>query len=58
MDAKFAIGDTVDHSPRDKFIGTVKAIFTTKEGETCYAVEVEGQGTLRLCSQHTIVPHH
>ena len=58
MDAKFAIGDKVDHSPRDKFVGTVKAVFTTKEGETCYAVNVEGHGTLRLCSEHTIVPHH
>jgi hypothetical protein len=42
----------------DKFVGTVKAVFTTKEGETRYAVDVEGHGTLRLCSDHTIVPHH
>ena len=58
MDAKFAIGDKVDQSPRDKFVGTVKAVFTTKEGETRYAVDVEGHGTLRLCSDHTIVPHY
>jgi hypothetical protein len=57
MDAKFAVGDKVDLSPRDKFVGTVKAVFTTKEGETRYAVDVEGYGTLRLCSDHTIVPH-
>ena len=57
MDAKFAVGDTVDLSPRDKFVGTVKAVFTTKEGETRYAVDVEGYGTLRLCSDHTIVLH-
>jgi hypothetical protein len=38
MDAKFAVGDKVDQSPRDKFVGTVKAVFTTKEGETRYAV--------------------
>ena len=57
MDAKFAVGDQVDQSPRDKFVGTVKAVFTTKEGETRYAVDVEGHGTLRLCSDHTIVPH-
>jgi hypothetical protein len=58
MDAKFAVGDKVDQLPRDKFVGTVKAVFTTKEGETRYAVDVEGHGTLRLCSGHTIVPHH
>ena len=57
MHAKFAVGDKVDHSPRDKFVGTVRAVFTTKEGETRYAVDVEGHGTLRLCSDHTIVPH-
>jgi hypothetical protein len=42
MDAKFAVGDEVDPSPRDKFVGTVKAVFTTKEGETAYAVDMEG----------------
>jgi hypothetical protein len=42
MDAKFAVGDKVDLSPRDKFVGTVKAVFTTKEGETAYAVDMEG----------------
>jgi hypothetical protein len=57
MDAKFAVGDKADLSPGDKFVGTVKAVFTTKEGETRYAVDVEGHGTLRLCSDHTIVPH-
>jgi hypothetical protein len=57
MDAKFAVGDKVEQSPPDKFVGTVKAVFTTKEGETRYAVGVEGHGTLRLCSDHTIVPH-
>jgi hypothetical protein len=57
MDAKFAVGDKVDQSPRDKFVGTVKGIFTTKGGEARYAVDVEGHGTLRLCSDHTIVPH-
>jgi hypothetical protein len=57
MNAKFAVGDKVDLSPGDKFVGTVKAVFTTKEGETRYAVDVEGHGTLRLCSDHTIVPH-
>jgi hypothetical protein len=34
-----------------------KAVFTTNEGETRYAVDVEGHGTLRLCSDHSIVPH-
>jgi hypothetical protein len=58
MDAKFAVGDKVDQSPGDKFVGTVKAVFTTKEGEARYAVDMEGHGTLRLCSDHTIVPHH
>jgi hypothetical protein len=57
MDAKFAVGDKVEQSPPDKFVGTVKAVLTTKEGETRYAVGVEGQGTLRLCSDHTIGPH-
>jgi hypothetical protein len=52
MDAKFAVGDEVDLSPRDKFVGTVKAAL-----ETRYAVDVEGHGALRLCSDHTIVPH-
>jgi hypothetical protein len=46
-----------NNHPPDKFVGTVKAVFTTKEGETRYAVGVEGHGTLRLCSDHTIVPH-
>jgi hypothetical protein len=58
MDAKFAVGDEVDPSPRDKFVGTVKAVFTTKEGETAYAVDMEGHGTLLLCSEHTIVAHN
>jgi hypothetical protein len=57
MHAKFAVGDKVDQLPPDKFIGTVKAVFTTKKGETRYAVDVEGHGTLRLCSEDTIVPH-
>jgi hypothetical protein len=58
MDVKFAVGDKVDQSPRDKSVGTVKEIFTTKEGETRYAVDLEGHGTLRLCSDRTIVAHH
>jgi hypothetical protein len=58
MDAKFAVGDKVDLSTRDKFVGTVKAVFTTKEGETAYAVDMEDHGTLRLCSKHTIVAHN
>jgi len=58
MDAKFAVGDKVDQSPRNKFVGTIKALFTTKESETRCAVEVEGHGTPRLCSEHTIAPHH
>jgi hypothetical protein len=57
MAAKFAVGDRVDQSPRDRFVGTVKAIYTTREGETRYAVDMEGHGTLRLCSEHAIVLH-
>ena len=33
MDAKFAIGDKVDLSPRDKFVGTVKAVFRRKKAK-------------------------
>jgi hypothetical protein len=58
MEAKFAVGDRVDRSPRDKFIGTVKAIYRTREGEVRYAVDMEGHGTLRLCSEHTIAAHN
>jgi hypothetical protein len=58
MEAKFAVGDRVDHSPRDRFIGTIKAIYRTREGEVRYAVDMEGHGTLRLCSEHTIVAHN
>jgi hypothetical protein len=58
MNAKFAVGDRVDHSPRDRFVGTVKAIFMTKEGDVQYAVDMEGHGTLRLCSEQTIVAHN
>jgi nucleoside phosphorylase len=58
MDAKFAVGDKVDLSPRDRFVATIKAVYTTKEGETAYAVDMEGYGTLRLCSEHTIVAHN
>ena len=58
MEAKFAVGDRVDHSPRDRFVGTIKAVYTTKEGETAYAVDMEGHGTLRLCSEHSIVAHN
>ena len=57
MEAKFAVGDKVDQSAPDKFAGTVKAVFTTREGETRYAVDIEGNGTLRFCSEHTIVAH-
>jgi hypothetical protein len=57
MDAKFAVGALVDHSPRDRFVGTVKAVYLTKEGEVRYAVDMEGHGTLRLCSEHSIVAH-
>jgi hypothetical protein len=42
MEAKVAVGDKVDQSPRDKFVGTVSAVFTTKG----YAVDAEGHGTL------------
>jgi hypothetical protein len=36
MEAKFAVGDRVDQSPRDWFVGTVKAVHTTSEGETIF----------------------
>jgi hypothetical protein len=58
MEAKFAVGDRVDHSPSDRFVGIVKAVYMTKEGEVRYAVDVEGHGTLRLCSEHAIVAHN
>jgi hypothetical protein len=58
MEAKFAVGDRVDHSPRDRFVGTVKAVYMTREGEARYAVDMEGHGTLQLCSEHTIVAHN
>jgi len=58
MEAKFAVGDLVDQSPRGQFVGTVKAVYTTREGETRYAVDMEGHGALRLCSEHTIVAHN
>jgi hypothetical protein len=58
MGAKFAVCDKVDLLPHDKFVGTVKAVYTTKEGETRYAVDVEGHGTRRLCGEHTIVAHN
>jgi hypothetical protein len=57
MEAKFAVGDRVDQSPRDRFVGTVKAIYMTREGEVRSAVDMEGHGTLRLFSEHTIVAH-
>ena len=37
MEAKFAVGDKVGQSAGDKFVGTVKAVFTTNEGEIRYA---------------------
>lgn len=58
MEAKFAVGDKVGQSAGDKFVGTVKAVFTTNEGEIRYAVDIDGHGTLRLCSDHNIVPHY
>jgi hypothetical protein len=58
MKAQFAVGDRVDHSPRDRFVGTVKAVYVNKEGEVLYAVDMEGHGTLCLCSEHTIVAHN
>jgi hypothetical protein len=57
MEAKFAVGDRVDNSPRDRFVGTVKAIYMTREREIQYIVDMEGYGTLRLCSEHDIVAH-
>jgi hypothetical protein len=30
----------------------------TKEGDVQYAVDMEGHGTLRLCSEQTIVAHN
>jgi hypothetical protein len=56
--AKFAVGDRVDQSPRDRFVGTVKAIYMTRESEIQYIVDMEGHGTLRLCSEHDIVAHN
>jgi hypothetical protein len=58
MKAQFSVGDRVDHSRRDRFVGTVKAVYVNKEGEVLYAVDMEGHGTLRLCSEHTIVAHN
>ena len=58
MEAKFAVGDRVDKSPRDRFVGTVKAIYITKEREVQYIVDMEGYGTLRLCCEHDIVAHN
>jgi hypothetical protein len=58
METKFAVGDRVDHSPRDRFVGTIKAIYLTREGEVQYVVDMEGYGALRLYSEHTIVAHN
>jgi hypothetical protein len=57
MNTKFAVGDLVDHSARNRLVGTVKAVYLTQEGEVLYAVDMEGHGTLRLCSEDTIVAH-
>jgi hypothetical protein len=57
MDAKFEVGDKVDIFPADRFVGTVKAVFTTTAGEKRYAVDMEGHGSLRLCSEHTLIAH-
>jgi hypothetical protein len=40
MEAKFAVGDRVDQSPHDGFVGTVKAIYKSREGEVRYAVDM------------------
>jgi hypothetical protein len=58
MEEKFSVGDRVDRSPRDRFVGIVKAIYRTSEGEVRYAVDMEGHGTLRLCRRHIIVAHN
>jgi hypothetical protein len=57
MEAKFAVGDRVDHSPRDQFVGTIKAIYMSRGGEVQYIVDMEGHGALRLYSEHAIVAH-
>ena len=56
MDAKFPVG--VIYHPAISSLEQSRRSYTTKEGETAYAVDMEGHGTLRLCSEHTIVAHN
>ena len=51
---RFGIGDVVD---KDKtHSGTVIAIYTTKEGEQRYAVDMEGYG-VQFIMECNLVPH-
>jgi len=56
--AKFAIGDKVDKAADDHHeAGTVIAVFSTTDGHSRYAVDMEGYGALEFFIEENLVVH-
>jgi hypothetical protein len=53
--AHFEVGDRVDQSHSNHGEGTVVAVFTNKDGERRYAVEMSGHRTIQIASAGSLV---
>ena len=57
MTYQFGIGDKVDQNYSNHAEGTVVAVFTNKDGERRYAVEMSGHRTIQIASAGSLVAH-
>jgi hypothetical protein len=57
MASKFAIGDKVDQAFSNHAEGTIIAVFTDREGESRYAVEMFGHRTIQIASEASLTAH-
>ena len=55
--SKFAIGEMVDKASHAHEGGIVCAVFTTVEGNTRYAVDMEGYGALEFVDEDNLLVH-
>ena len=55
--SKFAIGDRVDKAADDHEGGVVVGVFSTDDGKSRYAVDMEGYGALEFLTEEKLVVH-
>jgi hypothetical protein len=55
--SKFAIDDKVDRATDDHGSGVVVAVFSTDDGNSRYALDMDGCGTLQFLTEEKLVVH-